>query len=256
MPENVQNQTIFDVIGYQIPESEIPFSNDRIFRYVESCCTIPYWHKRASELLDYNIDLRNWLESREEVIGVKGWCEPTSLIMTRLEFTPTNVVAWLVGGEDRVRYFVNLLVTTSKGRVKLIQFVVQTFGTTEGLVFVTVDNEHALIGSRANGWIPEPEPLISAFPSTLIFPPTAVGQEAQKTVILQNTGRLTAFIRRYEMDGPFHQTNSGQTRLEPGQFIQLNITYKPTTTGSHTGSIQVDIGEGLEQCATLQGTSF
>ena len=256
MPENAPNQTIFDVIGYQIHESEIPFSNDRIFKYVESCCTIPFWNKRARELLDYNIVLRNWLESREDVIGVKGWCDPDTLIMTRLEYTPTNVVTWLVGGDDRVRHFVNLLVTTSKGRVKLIQFVLQTFGTTEGLVFIAVDNENVMIGSRANGWTPDPEPQITAYPDTLIFPPTAVGQESQKTVILQNTGRLTAFIRHYEVDGPYHQTNSGQTRLEPNEFIQLNVTYKPTATGSHTGSIQVDIGDGLEQCATLQGIAF
>lgn len=256
MPENVQNQTIFDVIGYQIPESEIPFSNDRTFKYVDSCCTVPFWRKRASELLDYNIDLRNWLEPREEVIGVKGWCEPSSLVMTRLEYTPCNVVTWLVGGEDNVRYFVNLIVTTSKGRIKLIQFVVQTFGTTEGLVFITVDNENVMIGSRANGWTPDPEPQITAYPDTLIFPPTAVGQESQKTVILKNTGSLMAHIRQYEMDGPFHQTNSGETHLPPDAFIQLTVTYRPTSAGNHTGSIQVDIGEGLEQCATLQGIAF
>lgn len=256
MPENVQSQTIFDVIGYQIPESEIPFSNDRIFRYVESCCTIPFWRKRASERLDYNINLRNWLESREEIIGVKGWCEPSSLVITWLEYTPCNVVTWLVGGEDNVRYFVNLLVTTSKGRVKLIQFVVQTFGTLEGLVFINVDSDSVMIGSRSDGYVPEPEPKIVAYPNTLIFSPTSVGQESQKTVILKNTGRLTAFIRQYEMDGPFHQTNAGITRLEPDEFVQLTITYRPTVTGNHTGSIQVDIGEGLEPCATLLASAI
>ena len=256
MPENEPNQTISKVYGRLIPSDQLPLSNDRVIQYTPSCCSLPFESKNANELLDYVVDMMQWLEPNEQIIGVAGWCDPDSLIMTRLEYASTGVVAWLAGGGDDVRQTVNLQISTNLGRVKLFQFIVHTVGLYDSLAFVIAQDAAVIVGDNSGGGVtPDPEPLINVYPNTFEFPDTStiIGQSSQ-TFIVKNDGDATAFIRAISLTGPFTQYNAGITKLDPGAFIQITVTYKPITLGDHTGAISIDIGEGLTQHATFTGT--
>lgn len=257
MPENVPNQTFSKVYARPILNGEPPRSNDRKIIYLDSCCALPFETKRAEELLDYTVDMMNWLEPNEDVIGAAAWCDPDSLIMTRLEYTATGIVAWLAGGGDDVRQTVNVEVSTSLGRIKLVQFIVHTFGTAEDLAIVTANDIAVDVGLNTQPPIdPVLEPLLVAYPSIVNFPEiTASISEASVTINLKNEGNATAFIHAYSMQGPFHQSNNGIIRIDPNAVIQVTITYKPQSKGSHIGLMSVDYGNGLTQVASFSGSA-
>lgn len=258
MPENVPNQTFSKVYARPILSGELPISNDRKIVYLDSCCALPFETKRAEELLDYTVDMMNWLEPNEDVIGAVAWCDPDSLIMTRLEYTATGVVAWLAGGGDDVRQTVNVEVSTSLGRIKLVQFIVHTFGTAENLAIVTAADIDVNVGLNTQTPIdPNLAPLLVAYPSTLTFPwLIASTGESSQVVVLKNEGDAPAFILSIDMDGQFVQHNAGQQQIDPNGFVQVTITYKPTTLGEHTGSMSVDYGNGLKQLVTFTGSAI
>lgn len=255
MPENEQNQTISKVYARPILSGELPLSNDRIIPFTDSCCALPFESKRAEEVLDYTVDMMRWLEPNEHIIGAAGWCDPNSLLVTRLEYASTGVVAWLAGGGDDVRQTVNVEVSTSLGRIKLVQFVVHTKGTYSDLAFVIGQDITVIVGYN-DGSIAPPDtfPFVNIYPNTYAFPETSVSVgQSSKSFVLKNDGTETAFISQIQMNGPFHQSNAGITKLVPGEFTQITVTYKPQAVGNDTGSISIDIGEGLTQAATFTG---
>lgn len=255
MPLNEPNQTISKVYGQPILGEELPYSNDRLIQYSPSCCTLPFEYKHANELFDYIIDMMSWLEPNEVIIGAAAWCDPDSLIATRLEYAPTGVVVWLAGGGDGVRQTVNIEVSTNLGRIKIVQFIVQTTGIADELALVTVEDDQVVVGLNTQTPIdPALVPLLVAYPNTLTFPETiaSVGESSQ-TIILKNEGNAPAYLLSFDMDGPFLQHNAGQQRIDPNQFVQVTITYKPMTLGEHTGAINVNYGDGLQQLATFTG---
>lgn len=258
MPLNEPNQTFSKVYARPILDGELPLSNDRIITYSPSCCSLPFEEKNAHELFDYVIDMMSWLEPSEEIIGAAGWCDPDSLVMTRLDYASTGVVAWLVGGGDNVRQTVNVQISTNLGRIKLVQFIVHTTGIADQFAIVTAQDAAVIVGvNEGEVVIPDPEPLISVYPSSYDFPNTSasIGQSS-KTLVVKNDSDATAFIRHITMNGPFFQSNNGKSKLDPGEFVQLTITYRPQSLGEHTGALNIDIGEGLAQYATFTGTGI
>jgi len=257
VPLNEPNQTISKVYARPILSGLLPLSNDRVITYSPSCCSLPFEEKNANEVFDYTVDMMRWLEPNEDVIGASAWCDPDSLIMTRLEYTATGVVAWLAGGGDNERQTVNVQVSTSLGKIKLVQFVVQTCGVSGELTLVTVDNDAVTVGPNEGPETnPDLEPILNAYPSSIEFPITAaVSGESTATVVLKNDGTDTAHINSIQIAQPFFQTNNGTQRLAPGEFTQLTIKYKPQDIAEHTGSLNVDIGDGLESLVTIKGVS-
>lgn len=257
MPENVLNQTISKVYAHPILSGELPRSNDRLIIYKDACCALPFECKRAEDLLDYTVDMMRWLEPNEDVIGAAAWCEPDSLIMTRLEYTATGVVAWIAGGGDDVRQTVNIEVSTSLGRIKLVQFVVHTKGVADDLAIISVDDIQVTVGLNTETPIePDPEPLLVAYPNSFDFGELIASfSESSVTINIKNEGNAPAFIHAYDMDGPFTQHNSGVTRLNPNAVIQVIVTYKPQTIGNSNGAISVDYGDGLKQIAMFTGSA-
>lgn len=258
MPLNEPNQTISKVYARPILDGELPLSSDRIITYSPSCCSLPFEEKNANELFDYVIDMMSWLEPSEEIIGAAGWCDPDGLVMTRMDYASTGVVAWLVGGGDNVRQTVNVQISTNLGRIKLVQFIVHTTGIADQFAIVSAQDAAVIVGvNEGEVVVPDSEPLLSVYPSSYDFPNTSasIGQSS-KTLVVKNDGNATAFIRAISMTGPFSQSNAGITKLVPGEFTQVTVTYKPQTLGDHTGGISIDIGEGLTQYATFTGTGI
>lgn len=256
MPLNEPNQTISKVYARPILSGLLPLTNDRVITYSPSCCSLPFEEKNANEVFDYVIDMMSWLEPREIIIGASAWCEPETLIATRVEYASTGVVVWLAGGGDNERQTVNVQVSTSLGKIKLVQFVVQTCGVSGELTLVTVDNDAVTVGSNEGPETNDLEPILNAYPSSIEFPITAaVSGESTATVVLKNDGTDTAHINSIQIAQPFFQTNNGTQRLAPGEFTQLTIKYKPQDIAEHTSSLKVDIGKGLKSLVTLKGVS-
>ena len=175
MPESVQEQTISKHYGSPIPDSALPLDYDRrIVMDSTGCCSIAFFEKHSKEVLDYFVDAMKWLEPRELIIGASAWCEPETLVATRIEYASTGVIIWLAGGGDNERQTVNVQVSTSLGKIKLVQFVVQTIGVSSELTLVIVDDDAVTVGPNE---YPEPnpdlEPILNAYPSSIKFPITA-----------------------------------------------------------------------------------
>lgn len=259
MPQNELDQTISKRYATEIPDSQLPYDDDRRIRYDGTgCCSVQLFQKTANELLDYYVDMMRWLEPNEQIIGATAWCEPNSLLITRLEYASSGVVAWLYGGGDKIRQTVKIQIFTSSGRIKEVDFIVQTTGTADSIPVVEVDGTQVYIGYNTETPIPaDIEPVLKAYPSTLSFDTliASVGQTS-KTLNIKNEGNTTAFIRQIVMQDDFLQSNAGIARIEPGQAIQINITYKPMTVGDHNGAMQIDYGYGLEQLATFSGSAI
>lgn len=259
MPENVQDLTISKRYATPIPDNELPLDNDRrIIVDSTGCCSLAYETKRSEELLDYFIDMMKWLEPNEVIIGAAAWCEPGTLINTRLEYASTGVVAWLAGGVDNVRHTVNVQISTSLGKIKLVQFVLLTHGVASDLAIVDAEGDTVYL---YDGEFPGPEvdlvPDIKAYPSSIEFPTVGAGMgQETRPIILKNDGNAVGFIRRIVTHGPFSQRNDGIQRIEPGEFVQLQITFRPQTIGEHTGAIQIDAGEGLKTFVEFSGEAI
>lgn len=255
MPESVQEQTISKRYGRQITDNELPLDNDRrIIVNGGGCCSIAVEHKRSEELLDYYIEMMKWLEPREIITGVAAWAAP-DLFVTRVEYATTGLVVWIAGGSDCKRQEVNVEVSTSLGKIKLVSFVIETQGTADTLALIAAEDDEVTVGSNVP---PAPEPVahVVAYPSSIIFPETAaVSGQVMKPVVLKNEGTATAIIESITIAAPFTQQNAGITQLEPGEFTQIEITYSPQDVGSHLGQLEVGVLNNDAVIVNLSGTA-
>jgi hypothetical protein len=81
---------------------------------------------------------------------------------------------------------------------------------------------------------------LSANPSSLTFGSTTVGAtSAAQTVTVQNTGNAAASITSIVASGDFAQTNTCGSSLAAGASCTISVTFKPTASGSRTGSITI-----------------
>lgn len=259
MHDHELNQTSSKRYGVRIEDSQLPRDYDRrILVNSNGCCTVPYLSKRSEEVLDYFIDMMKWLEPNEEVIGAAVWTHPNSLIATRVEYGSTGVVAWLGGGADNVRQAVYVQISTSLGKIKLVEFILHTCGNADTLAIITaVGDTVIIVGSDQNGPDVDYTPEFKAYPDQVQFPTTAaVNGQSSRTIVLKNDGNATGYIRRIEMDGPFTQSNDGIQKVEPGEFVQITINFKPQTIGIHAGAIKIDVGDGLHAMSVFSGMSI
>lgn len=252
-----QSQIISKVYGLPENPALLPMYCDRTIVYKEGC-TLPYEAKASADLLDYVVDMMHWLEPGEDIIGVMAWTNSTEMKVTTVLYAPTSVLVWVIGGEDGFRQKVSLSISTSLGKVKLVEFIIQTTGTAPANPVVTASGDTVTVSTDASTPpAADPEPILLVYPTSLSFEDTAaVIGETSKTLVVKNDGTATAYIRAYDLDGAFFQTNNGTNALAPGEFIQLTITFKPQTVGTHIGSLSIDIGDGLKQYATFTGSAI
>ena len=85
-------------------------------------------------------------------------------------------------------------------------------------------------------------PGIDASPSTLSFGSLSVGTTSQaQTVTVSNTGSAPLQIGAVSGAGDFAETdNCAAQTIAPGSYCVLNVTMTPSTTGTRTGTIQID----------------
>ena len=99
-------------------------------------------------------------------------------------------------------------------------------------------------------------PAVTFSPTSLTFPTQVVFTSSKaKTVTLTNTGLGVLIVRSIFKTGPFAQTNTCGTTVNPGARCTISVVFKPTTIGTLTGSVSVnDNAPGNPQKVTLKGT--
>jgi hypothetical protein len=99
-------------------------------------------------------------------------------------------------------------------------------------------------------------PAVTLSPTSLTFPTQVVfTTSAAKVVTLKNNGLGIATIKSIAVTGPFSQTHSCGTNVNPGGGCTISITFKPRTMGDSTGSLSItDNASDSPQKLTLKGT--
>lgn len=251
MRDHEQNQTSSKRYGVKIEDNQLPCDYDRrILVHSNGCCSIPYESKQAGDLLDYFIDMMKWLEPNETVTGAAAWTQPDTLIATRVEYASTGVVVWLTGGRDNRRQNVYVQILTSRGRVKIVEFILHTCGIAGALAIITGEGDEVSVGSNIKFPLVEHGPKFKTNLDHLDF----IGIDSpEQAIVITNEGGDVGFIYGIEVKGQFSQRNNGTQRIEIGESALIMVSYKPNHTGAHNGSISIDVGDMDDLTVSLHG---
>jgi sugar lactone lactonase YvrE len=97
-------------------------------------------------------------------------------------------------------------------------------------------------------------PVTAVAPASLTFPAQLVSTaSAAQSVTLSNTGTGALTISSVGASAGFTQTNNCGASVAPGLACTLNVTFKPTATGTVTGTLTVNGGAGTP-AVNLSGT--
>jgi len=99
-------------------------------------------------------------------------------------------------------------------------------------------------------------PIASISPTSLTFGTQLVGTvSSPQTVTLTNTGTATLNISAVTVTGDFTKQNQCSTTLAPGNSCNVQISFKPRTQGTGTGTLSFsDNAPGSPQTVPLTGT--
>jgi microbial collagenase len=99
-------------------------------------------------------------------------------------------------------------------------------------------------------------PAASLSASSLTFASTNVGSTSgAQTVTLSNTGSAALSISSIAISGDYAQTNNCGTSLANGSSCGISVTFKPTASGTRTGTLTVSSNASNgAQTASLTGT--
>jgi hypothetical protein len=135
-----------------------------------------------------------------------------------------------------------------------VQFVPTTTGTRTGAVTITDNaaNSPQSVALTGVGVLP----AVSLAPASLSFATQVVFTNSKtQTVTLNNTGLGYLFITNIGISGPFTQTNSCGSTVNPGSSCTFTVTFKPTKAGAVTGSLSITDNAPLSpQTVSLKGT--
>jgi hypothetical protein len=83
-------------------------------------------------------------------------------------------------------------------------------------------------------------PATKFFPASVTFPGQVIFTTSKpQTVTLTNTGLGILIITSVVATGPFTQTNTCGTTVDPDASCTISVTFKPTLIGTLTGSVNV-----------------
>jgi archaellum component FlaF (FlaF/FlaG flagellin family) len=97
----------------------------------------------------------------------------------------------------------------------------------------------------------------SLTPASLIFATQVIKTASpSQAVTLKSTGTTALNISQIAVTGQYTQLNNCSPSLAPGSTCTINVTFRPTTSGSQKGTLTVtDGGAGSPQSVTLTGTA-
>jgi probable HAF family extracellular repeat protein len=99
-------------------------------------------------------------------------------------------------------------------------------------------------------------PNATLSPTSVTFATQLVGSSSSvKSITLSNHGTATLSITGITSSGDFSQTHTCGSSLAAGAGCTINVTFKPTHTGTRTGTLSVtDSAPGSPQAVSLSGT--
>jgi Beta-propeller repeat/Abnormal spindle-like microcephaly-assoc'd, ASPM-SPD-2-Hydin/Cep192 domain 4 len=99
-------------------------------------------------------------------------------------------------------------------------------------------------------------PVVSLSPASVTFNDQAAGTTSTaQTVTLTNTGNASLSVTGITASGDFAETNTCGTSVSAGSLCTISVTFKPTATGTRTGTVSVtDDASGSPQTASLTGS--
>jgi hypothetical protein len=102
---------------------------------------------------------------------------------------------------------------------------------------------------------PPPAPVVKLTSTSLTFGSQLVGtSSAAQAVTLSNTGNAALSISSILPSGDFSETNTCGTSVAAGGSCSISVTFKPTATGTRTGSVKItDNAAGSPQSISLTG---
>ena len=135
-----------------------------------------------------------------------------------------------------------------------VTFTPTAAGTRTGGVTITdnaAGSPHKLLLTGTGGI-----PMVSLTPASLTFAAQAVGTTSPaKPATLKNTGSGPLSITSIATAGDFAQTNNCGSKVNPGASCTLNVTFKPTATGTRSGALTItDDAAGSPHKLLLAGT--
>jgi hypothetical protein len=164
-----------------------------------------------------------------------------SAVTTTGDFTQSNTCASAIGGGASCTVTITFSPTAA--------------GTRTGLVTISDDAPGGPHVFPVSGVGYADAPSVMLLPTSLFFPDQVVGAEATTfTAQIVNTGAASLELQSISTTGDFTQANSCATSLAKGVICNLGVTFRPTATGTRTGTIViVDNAPGSPHIIALHG---
>jgi hypothetical protein len=103
-------------------------------------------------------------------------------------------------------------------------------------------------------YLPDNGSLVSISPSAVGFGTVATGgASAAQAVTVTNSGSAAAPVSSVAISGDFTQTNNCGSSIAAGASCTVNVTFRPTASGSRTGTLTVTAA-GITNSVPLSGT--
>jgi hypothetical protein len=118
-----------------------------------------------------------------------------------------------------------------------VKFAPTATGARTGTLTVNAGGVTSTVSLTGTGTAPGP--VLNAAPASLSFPGTDVGSSsAAKTVTVTNSGTAAASVSGVTATGDYSQTNNCSS-VATGSSCTVNVTFKPTASGTRTGTLTV-----------------
>ena len=118
-----------------------------------------------------------------------------------------------------------------------VKFAPTATGTRTGSLTVNAGGVTNTVSLSGTGTAPGP--VLSANPASLSFGRTLVGSAASpQTMTVTNSGTTSATVSGVTVTGDFSQTNNC-TSIAVGGSCSVTVTFKPTASGTRTGTLTV-----------------
>lgn len=80
------------------------------------------YNKQARDQLDYDVNFEGWLPEEDTITTVEVTVDDPALQIDLIQYTGRIVKVWLSDGVNGTTYKITVVVSTSGGRIKEIEF--------------------------------------------------------------------------------------------------------------------------------------
>ncbi|MBM9508923.1 choice-of-anchor D domain-containing protein [Actinacidiphila acididurans] len=187
----------------------------------------------------------------EAVQWVEGTVSGVNLNNVTIAGTGTFALQEQTGGAAK---FTNVTATGVNGPSPVYSCEGGNFAVTDGGGNSGISGTAYCGGFPAPVYPPYPNTGVSASPTALDFGSAATGTtSAARTVTVTNPTTAAQSVSSIATSGDYAQTNNCGTSIAANSSCAVNVTFKPTATGTRTGTLTINAG-GVTNTVSLTGT--